>query len=83
MIAGGLFLEAGWQVRTAKTYWRLEDANPQLLRGWWEGWVGAAVEQRPELRDRWADYLELRASQLSDGTLSATIEHTDLLAWPR
>ncbi len=82
-IARGLFERAGWRVRTAATTWRLDDHDPRLLGEWFDGWVDAAVEQRPELRALAADYRRLRSSQLNRGALSAVIHHRDLLAWPR
>jgi hypothetical protein len=82
-VARGLFLQAGWRVRPTDTLWRLDERERQLLGEWFEGWVGAACEQRPELRENYADYLDLRRSQLRRGVLEAVIHHTDLLAWPR
>ena len=82
-IARGLFERAGWRVRAASTDWRLDDQEPRLLREWLDGWVDAAVEQSPELRDEFEDYRGLRASQMQRGALSAVIHHRDLLAWRR
>lgn len=82
-IVRGLFAEAGWNVRTARTRWRLTDAEPGLLREWFEGWVGAAEEHCPELRDECAGYRELRERHLERGELSAVVHHLDLLVWPR
>lgn len=82
-IARGLFLQAGWHVRPVDTPWRLGDHESDLLGEWFDGWVDAAVEQRPELRADAAAYRALRASQIQRGQLSATVHHTDLLAWPR
>ncbi|HEY0248263.1 MAG TPA: SAM-dependent methyltransferase [Gryllotalpicola sp.] len=86
-IARGLFLQAGWNVRPADTLWRLDGRDPRLLREWFEGWVDAAAEQRPELElelsPAGGGYRELRSAQLSRGGLAAIIVHTDLLAWPR
>jgi hypothetical protein len=82
-IARGLFEQAGWHVREAVTSWRLGPHEPRLLREWFDGWVGAAVEQRPDLHDESLSYRQLRATQRERGELSATIRHVDLLAWPR
>jgi hypothetical protein len=78
-----LFTEAGWHVRTARTSWRLSDAEPHLLSEWFDGWVDAAEEHSPELRDECAGYRDLRGAQLDRGDLSAVVYHLDLLAWPR
>ncbi len=78
-----LFLEAGWNVRAAATSWRLGDHDPRLLEQWFDGWLGAALEQRADLRGEGAGYRASRSSQLQHGSLSAVVMHTDLLAWPR
>jgi hypothetical protein len=77
-----LFLDAGWTVRTAATYWRLGDHEPRLLSQWFDGWCDAALEERAGLRVESAGYRALRAAQLRRGALSAVVVHTDLLAWP-
>lgn len=82
-IVHGLFQQAGWNVRTARTTWRLADHEPQLLGEWFDGWVDAAEERSPELREDCAGYRQLRRSQLDAGGLSAFVHHLDLLAWPR
>ena len=55
---------------------------PRSSSEWLEGWVAAAVEERPALEE-WADeYLQTRRAQLADGTLRVVVHHQDLLAWP-
>lgn len=82
-IVRGLFERAGHRVRTALTAWRLDDRDPLLLAEWFDGWVGAAEEQSPALRDQLGDYRALREGQLRRAELSAIVYHLDLLAWPR
>lgn len=82
-IVRGLFAEAGWKVRTARTSWRLDDRDPRLLAEWFDGWVDAAEEQSPALREHGAAYRELRRAQADRGELSVVVYHLDLLAWPR
>ncbi|MFF1877909.1 SAM-dependent methyltransferase [Leifsonia sp. NPDC058230] len=82
-IARGIFLRARWNVRPVDTLWRLGHHDPLLLREWFDGWVDAAVEERPDLRAEARAYRELRSAQLRRGELSAVVVHTDLLAWPR
>ena len=82
-IVRGLFEQAGWRVRQARTTWRLDDGEPALLREWFDGWVDAAEEQSPELADALAGYRALRNGQLDRGELSAVVYHLDVLAWPR
>jgi hypothetical protein len=78
-VVAGLFAAAGWNVRTAPTPWRLDSSAAELIAEWLEGWVGAAVEQRPELAAVAAEYLERRRASES---LAVTVAHEDLLAWP-
>lgn len=78
-----LFAAPGWHVRRAATPWRLGAAHGALIADWLNGWVGAAVEQRPDLADEAAAYLARRRAQLAAGTLRATVSHEDVLAWPR
>jgi hypothetical protein len=82
-IVRGLFEQAGWNVRQARTKWRLDDSEPRLLREWFDGWVDAAEEQSPELGDELAGYRALRHDQLARGDASAVVYHLDVLAWPR
>ena len=77
-----LFLDAGWNVRPAATFWRLGDHDPRLLSQWFDGWFDAALEERADLRVDGAGYRALRTAQLRRGALSAVVVHTDLLAWP-
>ncbi|MFE5671363.1 SAM-dependent methyltransferase [Agromyces sp. NPDC056523] len=81
-LAHRLFLEAGWNVRTAGSPWRLGDHDPRLLEQWFDGWLDAALEQRADLRVDGVAYRELRSAQWRRGALSALVVHTDLLAWP-
>lgn len=81
-LAKRLFIEAGWNIRADATVWRLGDHAPCLLEQWFDGWLDAALEQRPDLRVEGADYRALRSSQIRRSVLSAVVAHTDLLAWP-
>ena len=76
------FLEAGWKIRPAATFWRLGDHDPLLLEQWFDGWCDAALEQRADLEVHGVEYRALRSSQSRRGALSAVVVHTDLLAWP-
>lgn len=81
-VARGLFAEAGWHVRQATTPWRLDHRHPRLLSEWFCGWVDAAVEQEPQLRDEADRYRQKRLAQIELGELSSCVEHVDLLVWP-
>ena len=82
-LLGELFTEAGWQVQQASTPWRLGPADGALIEEWLDGWVGAAIEQRPELDAEADAYLARRRAQLTDGVLHVLVPHEDVLAWPR
>ncbi|MEU5250093.1 hypothetical protein AB0G81_39835, partial [Streptomyces asoensis] len=47
------------------------------------GWVGAAVEERPELAERAEAYLAARLAACAAGDLQVTVHHSDLLALAR
>ncbi|MFE5408520.1 SAM-dependent methyltransferase [Microbacterium sp. NPDC056569] len=81
-VVGSLFADAGWNVRTAATPWRLARRDTALIDEWLDGWIGAAVEQRPELARDAAAYRERRIAQAAEGRLRVTVSHEDLLAWP-
>lgn len=77
----GLFGAAGWSVRVADSPWRLRAEDAALAGEWLNGWVGAAVEERPALVE-WADeYVRTRRAQLVAGTLRVVVQHADILAW--
>jgi len=82
-VLAGLFADAGWHVRREPTPWRLGPPDAALIAEWLEGWVGAAVEHRPELGTDGAAYLARRHAQVADGVLHVIVHHEDVLAWPR
>ncbi|MFB9688170.1 methyltransferase domain-containing protein [Amycolatopsis plumensis] len=66
----------------ADSAWRLGPDQAELQRQWLEGWVGAAVEQLPELRPVADVYLQRRLEMAAAGELHAVIHHGDLLVLP-
>jgi SAM-dependent methyltransferase len=80
--ARGAFTAHGATVRLRPSPWRLGPGERALTGQWLRGWVAAAVEQRPDLRERAGPYLERRLAACEAGELSAVIHHTDLLALP-
>jgi hypothetical protein len=68
------FERAGATVITRSSPWRLGPESAALTAEWLRGWVGAAAEQRPDLR--FDDYLDTRRGNVPN----ATIGHVDLLA---
>ncbi|MFJ4269137.1 trans-aconitate methyltransferase [Streptomyces coelicoflavus] len=78
--AAEAFAGHGATVRTLLSPWRLGPDEAGLTASWLRGWVGAAVEQRPELRERAARYLDERLAVCAAGELRVVVHHTDLLA---
>ncbi len=76
------FGELGARVEVRPSPWRLDAGSPALTRHWLAGWVGAAVEQRPELAAAAPDYLARRHDEIERGGLAVTVQHLDLLALP-
>lgn len=82
-VACEAFSERGATVRLHPSPWRLGPAESQLTAQWLRGWVGAAVEQRPELRARAERYLRERLEACAAGELRVVVHHSDLLALSR
>lgn len=82
-VTARLLEDAGLEVHRRPSPWHLGPERPALLRAWFDGWLGAAVEQLPPLRREAADHRARRLTQLTDGRLRATVDHEDLLALPR
>ncbi|MFJ4520875.1 class I SAM-dependent methyltransferase [Streptomyces sp. NPDC088810] len=82
-VACEAFAERGATVRLHPSPWRLGPEQRALTEQWLRGWVGAAVEERPELRDRAERYLNDRLTACASGALRVTLHHSDLLALPR
>ncbi|MFE5600307.1 trans-aconitate methyltransferase [Streptomyces coelicoflavus] len=78
--AAEAFAAHGATVRAQPSPWRLGPDEAGLTAQWLRGWVGAAVEQRPDLRERAARYLDERLAACAAGELSVVVHHTDLLA---
>ncbi|ANP50666.1 putative RNA methylase [Streptomyces griseochromogenes] len=82
-VACEVFAERGATVRLQPSPWRLGPAESALTEQWLRGWVGAAVEQRPGLRERAERYLDERLAACAAGELHVVVHHSDLLALPR
>ena len=70
-------------MRAHPSPWRLGPDQAALTEQWLRGWVGAAVEQRPELAARAEAYLRARLEACAAGELRVVVHHSDLLALPR
>ncbi|MHC3468957.1 class I SAM-dependent methyltransferase [Streptomyces sp. 7R007] len=81
--AAEAFSERGATVRIHPSPWRLGPAEAALTAQWLRGWVGAAVEQRPELKPRAERYLRERLAACEAGELQVLVHHSDLLAMCR
>jgi hypothetical protein len=71
-----------YRVTTRHAPWHLGPADSALTRAWLDGWVSAAVAQRPMLRQAAAGYLRRRGALLDHGELWVTVDHLDLFAEP-
>ncbi|MFD5335348.1 class I SAM-dependent methyltransferase [Streptomyces hawaiiensis] len=81
--AAEAFSEHGATVRLHPSPWRLGPEQAALTEQWLRGWVGAAVEERPELRAEADVYLTNRLTACAAGELRVTVHHVDLLALSR
>ncbi|MFI1567467.1 class I SAM-dependent methyltransferase [Streptomyces sp. NPDC020490] len=81
--AAEAFSERGATVRIHPSPWRLGPGEAALTVQWLRGWVGAAVEQRPELKSRAERYLRERLAACEAGELHVVVHHSDLLALSR
>lgn len=77
-----VFGELGARVEVRPSPWRLAADSRALTQEWLTGWVGAAVEQRPELAAAAPAYLARRRDEIGQGRLAVTVPHLDLLALP-
>jgi hypothetical protein len=76
------FGRLGREVLVRPSPWQLGASHAALAAEWFEGWVGAACEQRPELAPETDSYTRRRLEQARDGRLTVIVEHADLLALP-
>ncbi|MEU4171887.1 class I SAM-dependent methyltransferase [Streptomyces sp. NPDC026665] len=76
------FARHGATVRVHPSPWRLGRDEAALTAEWLRGWVGAAVEERPELAERAEAYLESRLAACAAGELRVVVHHSDVLALP-
>ncbi|MEW1778294.1 trans-aconitate methyltransferase [Streptomyces sp. NPDC086777] len=77
------FADRGATVKLYPSAWRLGTDEKALAEQWLRGWVGAAVEERPELAGRAEAYLAERLAANAAGELRVVVHHSDLLALAR
>ena len=75
--AGTEFRRYGWTVHLRPSPWRLGPGERELAAAWLRGWVGAAVEERPDLTDKAENYLGHRLETATFGDLFITVDHAD------
>jgi hypothetical protein len=80
--AADAFSRQGYDVTVRPSPWRLGAGEAELLAEWFAGWLGAACEQEPELRDASGAYARDRQQQAAEGALTVIVHHEDLLARP-
>ncbi|MFF7187890.1 class I SAM-dependent methyltransferase [Streptomyces sp. NPDC008222] len=78
-----VFERLGASVRVQPSPWRLGAEQAELTGEWLRGWVGAAVEQRPDIADRTETYLQDRLADCAAGRLDVVVHHSDILVLPR
>lgn len=81
-VTAAAFERLGAAVHRRPSAWRLCAEQAGLIARWLRGWVGAAVEQRPDLARPAAAYLRRRLDACAAGGLRVVIGHDDLLALP-
>lgn len=76
------FQDRGARVVVRPSPWRLSAGSDQaeLVRAWFDGWVWAACEQRPDLTVPAQTYVRDRLTDISTGRLSVVVHHSDLVA---
>ena len=76
------FRRRGARVEIRPSPWRLGPDQAELTAEWFDGWIVAAAEQRPELAQRAAGYEQRRRSDIVAGRVTAVVQHTDVLVIP-
>jgi hypothetical protein len=77
------FERLGRETLVRPSPWRLGPQHAALATEWFTGWVTAAYEQQPELREAAASYAQRRLAEAAAGRLSVTVDHLDLLVRPK
>jgi trans-aconitate methyltransferase len=75
------FGRRGAAVVVRSSPWRLGASDADLIAEWFEGWLGAACEQAPELSPQTDSYKHRRLAEAKTG-LEVTVDHADLLVLP-
>jgi SAM-dependent methyltransferase len=81
-VAADALRDRGHRVEVRPSPWHLGPGQRELAAAWFDGWLGAAREQSPELDTDVAAYAGRRRRELLHGDASVTVHHVDLLALP-
>lgn len=76
------FTSLGADVLVRLSPWQLNEGCASLLTEWFDGWIGAAGEQQPELRDASSEYAVRRLDEAAQGRLRVRVQHVDILVRP-
>ena len=76
------FASRGLAVAVRPSPWLLGSHHAVLASAWFEGWLGAALEQQPDLQHVTISYRKRRLAEAISGRLEVTVHHQDLLAIP-
>jgi hypothetical protein len=76
------FAGRGLDVVVRPSPWLLGSNRAVLASAWFEGWLGAALEQQPDLQHVTISYRKRRLAEAISGRLEVTVHHQDLLATP-
>lgn len=76
------FSRRGAAVVARPSPWRLGPGQAELAQEWLRGWLGAACEQQPGLREQAGGYLRRRLAGCAGGELRVVVGHVDVLALP-
>jgi hypothetical protein len=80
--AAGAFRRHGLEAVVRPSPWRLGPEQVALAAEWFEGWVGAALEQDPALAEEAEPYARRRLAEARAGELTVSVGHADLLVLP-
>jgi hypothetical protein len=76
------FRGMGYRTLLSASPWHLGPGDTSLVRRLVEGWYQAAVEERPNERQRLGSWADRRRASVSGGHFGLTVGHMDLLALP-
>lgn len=76
------FQKAGYRVRADSSPWQLDSADAALVHQLVDGWANAAIERRPDARERITRWRQHRKMTFPTGEGTLEVGHLDVLALP-